>query len=106
MAAIERERVRRPAATGPLIVDPFGQRLTPQGAGERWRPLRNRAGLTGCRFHDLRGSFVTLALAAGVPPVEVARSAGHDVATMLRVYASAVPGGRELVADAIEQALR
>lgn len=107
VAALRRELERRPGATGPVLADAAGRRLTIERTGERWRDLRERAGIgEGMRFHDLRGTAATLALAAGVTPTEVARSLGHDPAVLMRTYAGAIPGGRGLVADAIERALR
>lgn len=105
VAALRREQERRSAATGPVLADAVGRRLTIERTGERWRDLRARAGLDDVRFHDLRGTAATLALAAGVTPTEVARSLGHDPAVLMRTYAGAIPGGRELVADAIARAI-
>jgi integrase len=104
LAALRRELDRRPGV-GPVLVGPGGHRLTDQRAGDRWRDLRERAGLDGVRFHDLRGTAATLALSAGVTPTEVARSLGHDPAVLMRTYAGAIPGGREMVADGIERAI-
>jgi integrase len=104
LAALHRQRERR-AEDGPVLTDPAGRRLSTFLARQLWRELRDRAGLDGLWFHDLRGTAATLALAAGVPPTEVARSLGHDPAVLMRTYASAIPGGRGLVADAIEKAI-
>lgn len=105
VAALRREMERRPDATGPVLADAAGRRLTIERTGERWRELRARANLDGVRFHDLRGTAATLALSAGVTPTEVARSLGHDPAVLMRTYAGAIPGGREMVADGIERAI-
>ena len=103
-AALGRELERRPAS-GPVLVGPGGHRMTHQRLGEYWRRVRDRAGIEGVRFHDLRGTAATLALGAGVTPTEVARSLGHDPAVLMRTYAGAIPGGREMVADGIERAV-
>ena len=107
IAALRRELKRRPGATGPMLTGPApGGRITIQRTGEWWRDLRTRAGIgSDVRFHDLRGTAATLALSAGVTPTEVARSLGHDPAVLMRTYAGAIPGGRELVAYAIARAL-
>ena len=106
IASLRRELDRRPGM-GPVLADAVGRRLTIERTGERWRDLRDRSGIgSDMRFHDLRGSAATLALAAGVTPTEVARSLGHDPAVLMRTYAGAIPGGRGLVADGIERALR
>ena len=106
IAALERERARRPEATGPLLVGRDGRRLPVLRAGKLWAVLRARAGLVGLRFHDLRGTVATLALQEGAPVTEVARWLGHDPAVLMRTYAGAIPGGRAAVAAAIERALR
>jgi integrase len=103
--ALRRDLARRPGASGPVLADSAGRRLIPERASERWRELRARAGLDDVRFHDLRGTAATMALAAGVTPTEVARSLGHDPAVLMRTYAGAIPGGRALVAEAIERAI-
>jgi integrase len=105
VAALRRELERRPGV-GPVLTGVRGGRLTGQRAGDRWRDLRARLGFDDVRFHDLRGTAATLALSAGVPPTEVARSLGHDPAVLMRLYAGAIPGGRNMVADAIDRALR
>jgi integrase len=46
-----------------------------------------RLGFKNLRFHDLRGTAITLMLNRGLPPHVVAKQHGHDVATMMRAYA-------------------
>lgn len=79
--------------------------LIPERAGERWRVLRERAGLAGLRFHDLRSTYATLALAAGIPAMALADVLGHDPAVLLRTYAGPIENGREATAAAIGEAL-
>jgi integrase len=57
------------------------------------------------RPYDLRRSGVTLDLNAGVPVPEVARSAGHGVAVLLRVYAGCIDGHKQLWNSRIDAAL-
>ena len=90
---------------GPVIAMADGRPMTPERAGERWRALRARAGLDGLRFHDLRGTYATLALARGIPPKALADVLGHDPAVLLRTYAGPIESGRELIAAAIGEAL-
>jgi integrase len=91
--------------SGPLVATTDGRPLIPERAGERWRRLRDRAGFDGLRFHDLRGTYATLALAAGIPPKALADALGHDPAVLLRTYAGPIEHGRELLASAIGEAL-
>jgi len=68
----------------PLRKDNFMHRV--------WRPLIRKAGLTPLRFHDLRHTFATLSLAAGVPIKVVQERLGHASAkTTLDVYAKVIP---------------
>lgn len=90
---------------GPLVATADGRPMIPERAGERWRVLRDRAGFDGLRFHDLRGTYATLALAAGIPPKALADALGHDPAVLLRTYAGPIEHGRELLASAIDGAL-
>jgi integrase len=91
--------------SGPVVATANGSPLIPERAGERWRRLRARAGLEGLRFHDLRGTYATLALAAGVPAKALADVLGHDPAVLLRSYAGQIEHGRETIAAAIGEAL-
>lgn len=101
LAALRAETRR----TGPVIATADGRPLIPSRANERWRVLRDRAGLDGLRFHDLRGTFATLNLAAGIPPKALADVLGHDPAVLLRIYAGPIEGARDAVASAIGEAL-
>jgi integrase len=91
--------------SGPVIASATGRPLIPERANERWRVLRARAGLDGLRFHDLRGTFATLNLAAGIPPKALADVLGHDPSVLLRTYAGPIEGARDAVASAIGEAL-
>jgi integrase len=56
--------------------------------------------------YSLRHAGVSLWLASGVDPVEVARRAGHSVAVLYRFYAKVLDGKREQANQKIDQALR
>lgn len=96
---------REARRSGPVVATSDGRPLIPERAGERWRALRKRAGLDGLRFHDLRGTFATLALGAGIPVKALADVLGHDPSVLLRSYAGPIEGGRAAVASAIGDAL-
>lgn len=51
-----------------------------------WRALRDKAGLSGLRFHDLRHTVVTELLEAGVPDHVVESITGHLSRRMLEHY--------------------
>jgi integrase len=54
-----------------------------------FKPATQRAGLpAGFTFHSLRHTYVSLCVAAGIPPLEISRFAGHsNVTTTLGIYA-------------------
>lgn len=95
----------QPRRDGPIFTTPDGRPLIPERASERWRALRKRAGFDGLRFHDLRGTYATLALARGAQPKALADVLGHDPAVLLRTYAGPIEGGRDAIAAAIGEAL-
>jgi integrase len=57
--------------------------------GRVFKPAVRRANLpSGVVFHSLRHTYVSLCIAAGIPPLEISRFAGHsNVTTTLGIYA-------------------
>ena len=82
---------------GPLRASNFRRRI--------WNPACTAADLDGLVVHELRHSAVSLWIANGATPVEVARWAGHSsVATVFNLYGHLFPShGHEVAArlDAI-----
>jgi integrase len=67
----------------------------------------NEAGLRHIRIHDLRGTYTSLAVSAGVPIYFVSKSLGHsDTAITERHYASLAPGAARELPNVIEQTVR
>jgi len=67
-----------------------------------WQPAVRRAGFEPLRIHDLRHTAVTLWIAAGATPNEIAARAGHtSVVTVLDRYGHLLPGS----ADGVDEAL-
>jgi integrase len=58
------------------------------------------------RPYDLRHAALSLWLASGAPPAEIAARAGHSVRVLLTVYAHGMPGCDQIASQQIEQALR
>ena len=57
------------------------------------------------RPYDLRHAALSLWLASGAPPAEVAARAGHSVRVLLTIYAHCIPGHDQIASQHIEQAL-
>jgi integrase len=91
-----------PGAKGAVInLDNFRRR--------EWSPVVEAAGIaTPARMYDLRSTFASNALAAGVAPFELARIMGTSIAMIERSYGALIAGAREGIAarlDALEQRL-
>jgi integrase len=90
-----------------------GGHLLSKEYSEVWKRAREQA-LTprqvGTPFaevpYSLRHAGVSLWLASGVDPVEVARRAGHSVAVLYRFYAKVLDGKRDQANEKIERALK
>lgn len=62
----------------------------------------SRSGLPRIRLHDLRRTWATLALKAGVHPKVVSERLGHaSVAFTLEVYSHVVPGMQAEAAERV-----
>lgn len=73
-----------------------GHPLDPDYVSERFRRLVRRIGLPRIRFHDLRHTFATLSLKAGIQTEVVSRILGHKhPATTQAIYQHAVPSLEE-----------
>jgi integrase len=73
-----------------------GRPLDPDSVSQRFRRLMERTGLPPIRFHDLRHTFATLSLKAGIQTEVVSRILGHKhVATTQAIYQHAVPALEE-----------
>jgi integrase len=73
-----------------------GHPLEPDYVSQRFRRLVRRTGLPAIRFHDLRHTFATLSLKAGIQTEVVSRILGHKhPATTQAIYQHAVPALEE-----------
>jgi len=66
-----------------------GGRLFPFGRTtirEWWAELCKKAGITGVTLHGLRATYITMALDAGVSPIEVTKLVGHSSLRMTMRY--------------------
>jgi integrase len=76
-----------------VFTTPTGAPIDGRDLLRSWlRPLLARAGLPPIRFHDLRHSYASIALAEGVHPKVVQEALGHStIAITLDLYSHTVP---------------
>ncbi len=78
-----------------------GEPLDPGEVSHRFSALAEQAGFEGLRFHDLRHTYATMLLRAGVHPKVVQELLGHEhISTTLDTYTHLVPS---LCTDATER---
>lgn len=88
--------------TGPDGVAP----LSPGTASREFQKAVRRAGVRPGRLHDLRHTFASLALTAGVPVTIVSRALGHSQpSTTLNIYSHLLPGTSAQAMAAVDLAL-
>lgn len=85
----------------PVFVGPRGGVMRRSNFRHRqWSPTLAALGLAYRSPHQMRHTYATLALAAGVPINVVSRALGHyQTSTTLNVYGHAMPDGVELLRD-------
>jgi integrase len=71
--------------------------------GSRWfEQHARRAGLPKIRLHDLRHSYASAALAAGVPAKVISERLGHaTIAVTMDIYSHVLPGLDREAADTV-----
>jgi integrase len=87
-----------------FAVPPDGSRpWRPDNVTARWRRLRTKVGLDGCRLHDLRHYVATQLLGAGVDPRTVAGRLGHaNPNVTMTVYGHFLPEKDRAAADFLD----
>jgi integrase len=106
------QRLERVAAgprwtdTGYVFTTQIGTPIDPDGLQRAWRKVSTRAGLGSLRFHALRHSAATVALAQRVPLEVISRQLGHaGYAITADVYAHVGAAAQGDAADAMQAAL-
>ncbi len=101
------------AADGRLFRGARGGPLSESLYGRVWHQARAAAipedgtgAETVRRPYDLRHAALSLWLASGAPPAEIAARAGHSVRVLLTIYAHGIPGCDQIASQQIEQAPR
>ena len=90
---------------GLIFTDAVGRPVSPLLVSGDFREAADRLGLP-VRLHDLRHTFATLALSAGVPLKTVSSALGHSsIAITADVYAHVTPELRDEAAAALDRAL-
>jgi integrase len=85
-----------------LFIWPDGRPLHPDTITALFRRHVTEAGLPRIRLHDVRHSYATAALKAGVPAKIISERLGHaSVAFTLQVYSHVIPGMDAQAADQI-----
>jgi integrase len=71
-----------------------------------FKPLLEKAGLSGFTFHSLRHTCATLLLSKNVNPKIVSEMLGHaTISQTMDTYSHVMPGMSDIAADALESAL-
>jgi integrase len=88
--------------SGLVLTWPDGRALHPERFTRRFQQHARDAGLPKIRLHDVRHSFATAALAAGVPAKIVSERLGHaNIAITMDTYSHVLPGMDERAASAV-----
>ena len=112
LAALREHKARQGqerAEVGPAWMDsglvftrPDGSPIHPDLITNWFRRLARKAGLPPIRLHDVRHSYATAALAAGIPAKVVSERLGHaTIAITLDVYSHVIPGMDAQAANAV-----
>ena len=105
----ERERERRAAkvwaANDAVFCSPVGNTVPLETLYAWFGKALKRAGLPPMRWHDLRGTCVTLLYEMGVPEVVIMQVVGHRNLETTRLYKGKTPQAADSAARRIEEAI-
>jgi integrase len=94
----------RYADSGLVFTMPDGSPIHPNRFSLWFRRHARTVGLPAIRLHDIRHSYATAGLAAGVPPKVMSERLGHaTVAFTLDIYTSALPAMDKSAADVVAE---
>ena len=89
-----------------VFSNPDGAPMDPGTLTHNFARIARRAGLQGVRFHDLRHTFASLMLIAGIHPKIVSEMLGHSsVAFTLDVYSHVVGGLQKRAMERLDEML-
>ncbi|MUZ65302.1 tyrosine-type recombinase/integrase [Agrobacterium vitis] len=72
-----------------ILTNQRGRTWTSSGFKTSWGKATKKAGITGLTFHDLRGTFITMARRAGASIEDIAKASGHttkDIHSVLETH--------------------
>ncbi|MBW3575816.1 MAG: site-specific integrase, partial [Actinobacteria bacterium] len=97
-----------PVPDGLVFPNGAGQPIHPSSFnGNHWKPAKERAGVTGVRFQDLRHTAVAMAIAEGAHPKTIQARMGHaSVQITLHRYGHLFPELDEQVAEGLDRRFR
>ncbi len=81
-----------------VLCNALGRPLNPTALGRRYNAARDAAGLRPLRWHDLRHTFGSLLVAAGIDTVSVKAAMGHERITTTERYLHARPATQQAAA--------
>jgi len=83
-----------------------GTFLNPKSVYRQYRRIIKGAGLPANRFHDLRGTQITMAYAKGAPLKYISENAGHSTISMTaNTYCQVTPESRHVCAGIMQSVL-
>lgn len=100
LAALQRQRKHTQIAGEHVWLDPrYGNAWHEERAFRRsyWTPALKRLGIRYRRPYNMRHTYATMMLMAGMTPAFCAKQLGHSVEIFLRTYAKWLDGGQDRV---------
>jgi integrase len=90
-----------------VFSNPNGTPMDPGTLTHNFARIARKAGLAGTRFHDLRHTFASLMLLAGIHPKIVSEMLGHSsVAFTLDTYSHAIGGLQQAAVRRLDEVLQ
>lgn len=90
-------------ATGYVVHKENGEPFVPDSISQKWDRFREAHHLPKIRFHDLRHTYATAMIAAGVDPKTVQTRLGHsDIQVTLNTYSHCLPTMNKAAGDTMD----
>jgi integrase len=96
----------RPLPMRQVFSDGDGEPLRAYMLIDRWEKIREAAGISDVRWHDLRHASASFLIQNGATLPEVAHQLGHLNVTTSKRYAHLVPGAKPTGADKLNEKLK